>query len=71
MTQQYDEQGDKISANLCFGLPTDKNQREGYVQRLKEEVKEEGGSIDNYICKSEHYFKNLIMVICVYSLLLL
>ena len=71
LTQQYDEQGDKISANICYELPSDKNQREGYVRRLKEEAEAEGGSLDDYTCKSEYYFKNLIMTVFICLILLL
>ena len=71
LTQKYNDQGDKISANLCFGLPIDKNQREGYLKRLKEEAEGEGGSIYDYKCKSEYYFKNLFINIVISLMLLL
>ena len=69
ITQTIDEQGDKLSAYLCMGLPTDEKERKGYMKRVEEEG--EGiVTIDNYTCEGEYYFKNLIIIICIFSMLL-
>ena len=69
ITQIYDEQDDKISGYLCMGLPIDEKERKGYLKRVVEEG-EGKVTIDDYKCEGGYYFKNLVVIISIFSMLL-
>ncbi len=80
--QTYSKQGDKLPANICYGLPINKNERDKAVKKFENET--EGHiKVENYYCQgdpepdtdtpkslSEYHIKNLKILIFFCLLLL-